>query len=100
MTSVPVSIWVTEGTPVVTDVTPGGAVGIGMDKIFGGSVDNTKFMYGYVSMDSNYNYGAIAIATYFKLHLKQVDNQISKNQALQILYVPCIIIIYSVMIQY
>ena len=54
MTGVPVSIWVTEGMLVVSDISPGGAVGIGMDKICGGSVDNIKFMYHNVSMAGDY----------------------------------------------
>ena len=40
MTDVPVSTVVTEGIPVVIDISPGGAVGIVMGKICGGSVDN------------------------------------------------------------
>ena len=40
MTDVPVLTVVTEGIPVVIDISPGGAVGIVMCKICGGSVDN------------------------------------------------------------
>ena len=40
MTVVPVPTLVTVGTPVVTDISPGGGVGMGSGKICGGSVEN------------------------------------------------------------
>ena len=42
---VPVSTLATESTPVVTDISPGGAVGMEMDKIYDGSADKCQLTY-------------------------------------------------------
>ena len=42
---VPVSTLVTESTPVVTDISPGEAVGMEMDKICDGSADKCQLTY-------------------------------------------------------
>ena len=42
---VPVSTLVTESTPVVTDISPGEAVGMEMNKICDGSADKCRLTY-------------------------------------------------------
>ena len=68
MTDVPVSTLVTEGTPVVTDISPGATVGMGMGKICGGSAENVKVCVAIYNIWLIISYN-VAIHTYIKVHL-------------------------------